>query len=93
MAGQQRQEGPTKAPGTPEAPRHHRSLQGDWDGQTLARGEVQRLVDIGATVVTPAGEASHLGFVVVVLTDPEGGEFCVVGRPEFQVANSSSTDS
>ena len=55
--------------------------------------EVQRLVDIGATVVTPAGEPSHLGFVVVVLTDPEGGEFCVVGRPEFQVANNSSTDS
>jgi predicted enzyme related to lactoylglutathione lyase len=42
--------------------------------------EVQRLVGLGATVITPAGDPSHMGFVAVVLTDPEGGEFCVVGR-------------
>lgn len=42
--------------------------------------EVQRLVGLGATVVTPAGDPSHMGFVAVVLIDSEGGEFCVVGR-------------
>ena len=41
--------------------------------------EVQRLVAIGATVVTPAGDPSHMGFVAAVLIDSEGGEFCVVG--------------
>ena len=44
--------------------------------------EVQRLVALGATVVTPAGDPSHMGFVAVVLVDPEGGEFCVVGRTQ-----------
>ena len=42
--------------------------------------EVQRLVALGATVITPAGDPSHMGFAAVVLIDPEGGEFCVVGR-------------
>ena len=42
--------------------------------------EVQRLVGLGATVVTPAGDPSHMGFVAVVLIDCEGGEFCGVGR-------------
>ena len=55
--------------------------------------EVERLVGIGATVISPAGDPSHLGFVAVVLTDPEGGEFCVVGRPDYQPASSDSTDS
>jgi predicted enzyme related to lactoylglutathione lyase len=55
--------------------------------------EVQRLSRLGATVLTPAGDPSHLGFVAVVLADPEGGEFCVVGRPEYQLANSDSTHS
>ena len=55
--------------------------------------EVDRLVGLGATVVSPAGDPSHLGFVAVVLIDPEGGEFCVVGRPEHQVASSDSTNS
>ena len=55
--------------------------------------EVDRLVALGATVLTPAGEPSHLGFVAVVLADPEGGEFCVVGRPEYQPSSSDSTHS
>ena len=55
--------------------------------------EVERFTGIGATVITPAGEPSHLGFIAVVLADPEGGEFCVVGRPEFHTANSASTHS
>jgi len=55
--------------------------------------EVDRLVGLGATVVTPAGDPSHLGFVAVVLLDPEGGEFCVVGRPEYQPESSDSTSS
>mgnify|MGYP001304893352 CR=1 FL=1 len=46
--------------------------------------EVERLSRLGATVLTPAGDPSHLGFVAVILADPEGGEFCVVGRPEHQ---------
>lgn len=41
--------------------------------------EVQRLVALGATVVTLEGDPSHMGFVAAVLIDPEGGEFCVVG--------------
>ena len=55
--------------------------------------EVERLVGLGATVVAPAGDPSHLGFVAVVLLDPEGGEFCVVGRPEHQPESSDSTNS
>ncbi|MEC7916519.1 MAG: VOC family protein [Actinomycetota bacterium] len=55
--------------------------------------EVERLVTLGATVLTPAGDPSHLGFVAVVLADPEGGEFCIVGRPEYQPASSDSTHS
>ena len=55
--------------------------------------EVERLVGLGATVLTPAGDPSHLGFVAVVLADPEGGEFCIVGRPEYQPASSDSTHS
>ncbi len=55
--------------------------------------EVDRLVGLGATVVSPAGEPSHLGFIAVVLLDPEGGEFCVVGRPEHQPESSDSTNS
>ena len=46
--------------------------------------EVERLSQLGASVLTPAGDPSHLGFVAVVLVDPEGGEFCIVGRPEYQ---------
>ncbi len=53
--------------------------------------EVERLVGLGAAVISPAGEPSHLGFVAVVLKDPEGGEFCVVGRPERQPASNDST--
>ena len=53
--------------------------------------EVERLVGLGAAVISPAGDPSHLGFVAVVLTDPEGGEFCVVGRPEHQPASNDST--
>ena len=55
--------------------------------------EVERLVGLGAAVISPAGDPSHLGFVAVVLTDPEGGELCVVGRPEHQPASNDSTDS
>lgn len=55
--------------------------------------EVERLVGLGAIVVAPAGDPSHLGFVAVVLLDPEGGEFCVVGRPEHQPESSDSTNS
>ncbi len=55
--------------------------------------EVNRLVGLGAAVISPAGEPSHLGFVAVVLRDPEGGEFCVVGRPEHQPESKASTDS
>ena len=55
--------------------------------------ELDRLVGLGAAVISPAGDPSHLGFVAVVLTDPEGGEFCVVGRPEHQPASNDSTDS
>jgi len=55
--------------------------------------EVERLVALGATVLTPVGDPSHLGFVVVVLADPEGGEFCIVGRPEYQPVISDSTHS
>ena len=44
--------------------------------------EIQRLVGLGATVLTPARriEAESVGGRrVAVLTDPEGGEFCVTG--------------
>ncbi|HJM00347.1 MAG: VOC family protein [Acidimicrobiales bacterium] len=55
--------------------------------------EVERLVGLGAAVISQPSEPSHLGFVAVVLTDPEGGEFCVVGRPEHQPESKASTDS
>ena len=44
--------------------------------------EVARLVGLGATVLsTPDPTAGgHLGFHAWVLADPEGHEFCVVGR-------------
>ncbi len=41
--------------------------------------ETARLVDLGARVLTPA--VAEDGFVVVVLADPEGNEFCVVEEP------------
>jgi len=44
--------------------------------------EIQRLVGLGATVLTPARriEAESVGGRrVAVLADPEGGEFCVTG--------------
>ncbi len=39
--------------------------------------EVERLVDLGATVL---GEQSVPGFAWTVLADPEGNEFCVGSR-------------
>ena len=41
-------------------------------------GEVARLVALGAT--RRSGALVEVGFRWVVLTDPEGNEFCVVGR-------------
>jgi predicted enzyme related to lactoylglutathione lyase len=41
-------------------------------------GEVARLVALGAT--RRSGELVEVGFRWVVLGDPEGNEFCVVGR-------------
>ena len=44
--------------------------------------EVERLVKLGARVLTSGGSVpGHLGFVAIVMCDPEDGEFCVVGRP------------
>ncbi len=47
--------------------------------------EIERLVALGATVLTPARriEAETVGGRrVAVLADPEGGEFCVTGLAE-----------
>jgi len=47
--------------------------------------EIERLVGLGATVLTPARriEAETVGGRrVAVLADPEGGEFCVTGLAE-----------
>ena len=47
--------------------------------------EIERLVALGATVLTPARriEAETVGGRrVAVLADPEGGEFCVTGLVE-----------
>jgi hypothetical protein len=43
--------------------------------------EVDRLVALGARVLAePDDEQRHLDFGAFVLADPEGNEFCVVGR-------------
>lgn len=45
------------------------------------RAEVARLVELGATVTAePDEEQVALDFGAFVLADPEGHEFCVVGR-------------
>lgn len=45
------------------------------------RTEVDRLVVLGARVLAePDEEQRHLGYGAFVLADPEGNEFCVVGR-------------
>lgn len=41
--------------------------------------EVERLVSAGAVVVEPAHDDG--GFLTVVLTDPQGNEFCVLRPP------------
>lgn len=43
---------------------------------------IERLVELGATVVTRAAEedSGHMGMRATVMADPEGGEFCVVCR-------------
>ena len=46
--------------------------------QTDLGREVERLVDLGASVVVPP--ASDGQFTTAVLQDPEGTEFCVVRR-------------
>jgi predicted enzyme related to lactoylglutathione lyase len=42
--------------------------------------ETERLVAAGATVVEPAHDDD--GFLTVVLTDPQGNEFCVLRPPD-----------
>lgn len=49
------------------------------------RAEVERLVALGATVIAEESPEdvegdSHMGFIAVVLADPEGHEFCIVGK-------------
>ena len=41
---------------------------------------IAELLELGATVVTPADGPGHQGMTATVLADPEGGEFCVVCR-------------
>ena len=41
---------------------------------------IARLQELGATVVVPATGPGHTGMTATVMTDPEGGEFCVVCR-------------
>lgn len=50
----------------------------DWQSDDR-RGEVERLVGLGATVL---GEHDVPGLSWTVLTDPEGNEFCVSGAHE-----------
>ncbi|MGB1821400.1 MAG: VOC family protein, partial [Ilumatobacteraceae bacterium] len=36
--------------------------------------------ELGATVLVPAEGSGHMGMRATVMTDPDGGEFCVVCR-------------
>lgn len=48
---------------------------------TDPEAEAERLVGLGARRLDwDQGDEDHGGFVAIVLADPEGNEFCVVGR-------------